>query len=596
MSRTRFRVWAPFCQNVDVKIRGRKKPDVYRLSPEKEGYFSTTIPEIKPGTRYTFILDGKKERPDPASRYQPLGVHGPSETVDQSAFKWKDTDWKGVPQRELVFYECHIGTFTPGGTFEAAIQKIPYLKKLGVNCLEIMPVAQFPGKRNWGYDGAALYAPQNSYGGPEGLKKLVQACHASGLAVCLDVVYNHLGPEGNYLNDFGPFFTGRYKTPWGKAVNFDGPSSKPVRTFFVQNALYWLKEFHIDALRLDAVHAIFDSSSKHILREIKEEVQKLSRKSGRPLYVIAESDLNDSILIRPQKNKGYGLDAQWCDDFHHALHTVLTEEQNGYYLDYGRVKDLAKSLQKGYVYDGIYSKYRKRRFGNSTKRLASEKFIVCAQNHDQVGNRAFGERLSTLVSFKEQKIAAALVLLSPYLPLLFMGEEYGEEAPFQYFVDHSDSKLIKAVRKGRSREFKSFGTFQSKTIPDPQSPKTFNRSKLRPGRLKARQQQLFLLHKDLIKRRPGLKIERSGNKTKIRFNEKEKWLTVRYRAPAVRKLFLVVNFSGNLQEVPFSFKNSLKELLHTEEKKYGGNLSKKTARLNKELIILPQSAALYEEL
>jgi maltooligosyltrehalose trehalohydrolase len=397
--------------------------------------------------------------------------------IDPNTFPLGDHDWKGVPLEEMIIYEIHTGTFTREGSFEAIIPSLDYLKDdLGVSAIELMPVAQFPGERNWGYDGTYLYAPQNSYGGPGGLKTLIRACHQKGLAVILDVVYNHLGPEGNYLANYGPYFTDRYKTPWGSAINFDGPESDEVRNFIVDNALYWVTEYHIDGLRIDAIHGIFDFSAQHILYEIREAVHQQVKKLGRPVSVIAESDLNDVRVIDSPKKGGYGLDAQWNDDLHHCLHTLLTGERNGYYQDFGEVEQLAKSLREGFVYSGQPSPCRKRRHGSSSKHLPPSKFIVFSQNHDQVGNRVKGDRLSTLVPFEALKLAAAIVLLSPNIPLLFMGEEYGEEAPFQYFVSHSDQELIEAVRRGRKEEFSAFQGERS--LPDPQDEMTFLGSKI----------------------------------------------------------------------------------------------------------------------
>ncbi len=379
---------------------------------------------------------------------------------------------------EMIIYELHVGSATPEGTFRSLIHRLDYLLDLGVNTLELMPVAQFPGSRNWGYDGVYPYAPQNSYGGPEGLKTLVNACHSKGLAVILDVVYNHLGPEGNYLSEFGPYFTDRYHTPWGAAVNFDGSWSDEVRNYFVNNAVYWAEEFHIDGLRLDAVHGTFDFSARHILSEIAESVHSFADKLGRHIYVIAESDLNDARIITPVNGGGYGLDAQWNDDFHHCLHVLLTGERSGYYADFNDSGQLEKAYAEGFVYSGQHSAYRNRRHGNSSKGLPGSRFVVFSQNHDQVGNRALGDRLSVSVTPEKLRLAAAAVILAPFLPLIFMGEEYGEVAPFLYFVSHSDPELVEAVRDGRKKEFASFGW--TSEIADPQAEATFLKSKLSP--------------------------------------------------------------------------------------------------------------------
>ena len=473
--RVDFRVWAPKASSVSLILMDDARQ--FPMNPEDHGYFSITLNGIPPGRRYCYLLKGEIPRPDPVSRYQPEGVHGPSEVVDPGEFSWEDQGWKGVPLEALIIYEIHTGAFTKEGTFEAAIPFLDYLKnELGVTAIELMPVAQFPGDRNWGYDGTYFYAPQNSYGGPKGLKTLINACHQKGLAVILDVVYNHLGPEGNYLNNYGPYFTDRYKTPWGPAINFDGPESDEVRKFIVQNALYWVTEYHIDGLRIDAIHGIFDFSARHILCDIGEAVHQQANRLGRHIFVIAESDLNDVRVINSPEKGGHGLDAQWNDDFHHCLHTLLTGERNGYYEDFGDFNQLVTSLREGFVYRGQYSSYRKRRHGSSSKHLRPNKFVIFSQNHDQVGNRMKGDRLSTLVPFEALKLAAGIVLLSPAIPLLFMGEEYGEEAPFQYFVSHSDPDLIEAVRKGRKEEFAAFQW--AGEIPDPQDETTFLRSKI----------------------------------------------------------------------------------------------------------------------
>ncbi len=470
-----FRVWAPAAGEVAVRLL-HPQERLLAMRAEGNGYWGATIEDVHPGARYLYRLGDSHERPDPASGFQPEGVHGPSAVVGHAAFPWSDGGWRGVPQQEWVIYELHVGTFTAEGTFAAIIPYLSELRGLGVTAIELMPVAQFPGERNWGYDGVFPFAVQASYGGPEGLRRLVNACHAAGLAVFLDVVYNHLGPEGNTLRDFGPYFTDRYRTPWGEAVNLDGPESDEVRRFFFENARHWFCRYHIDALRLDAVHAIFDSSASPFLVELAVQTRELAAKVGRPLSLIAESDLNDARLIRPPEAGGCGLDAQWSDDFHHALHTLLTGERQGYYQDFGRPEDLATALQQGFVYDGRRSAYRRRRHGNSAADRPGSQFVVCSQNHDQVGNRMQGERLITLAGFAAAKVAAAAVLLSPFVPLLFMGEEYGEEAPFLYFVSFPDPHLAAAVRQGRREEFNAFSW--TGEPPAPQAAETFRRSRL----------------------------------------------------------------------------------------------------------------------
>ncbi|MFH1573730.1 MAG: malto-oligosyltrehalose trehalohydrolase [Acidobacteriota bacterium] len=472
--RCSFCVWAPLASAVDVRLTGGAGRSV-PMNQVRSGYFTVDAEGVVPGDRYFFRLDGGHDRPDPASRFQPLGVHGPSEVVDPT-FDWTDRNWQGLEITDYVIYELHVGTFSAPGTFEAVIPFLDELKSLGITAIELMPVAQFPGDRNWGYDGVNLFAVQNSYGGPESLRALVDACHRRGLAVVLDVVYNHLGPEGNYLAQFGPYFTERYRTPWGPAVNFDGPDNDEVRRFFIENVRYWIEDFHIDALRLDAVHAILDHSAVPFLQELGARARSLSQALDRRVYVIAESALNDSRIVRPVEQGGFALDAQWDDDFHHSLRTLLTGDRAGYYEDFGDLDHLVKAYREGYVYSGQYSAYRRRRHGNSSRRLPARQFVVFSQNHDQVGNRMRGERLGGSAGFEGLKLAAGAVILSPFIPLLFMGEEYGETAPFQYFVSHSDAGLIEAVRRGRREEFAAFGW--EGEPPDPQAEETFRLCKL----------------------------------------------------------------------------------------------------------------------
>ena len=479
------------------------------MVPLADGYYRATVKTLQPGSEYLYQLDAERELPDPASRFQARGVHGPSQIVDLEAFNWTDHSWKGISLERSIFYELHVGTFTPEGTFDAVIGRLAELAKLGITTVEIMPVAQFPGARNWGYDGVYLFAPQNSYGGPESLRRLVNAAHEHGLAIALDVVYNHLGPEGNYLSAYGPYFTDRYQTPWGQAINFDGAGSDEVRRFFIENALYWLEDYHFDALRLDAVHGIFDFGARHFLAELKSETAKLSQWLGRKIHLIAESDLNDARLLHHPERGGYDLDAQWSDDFHHSVHKLLTGENQGYYADFEGVQPLVATLRDGWYYSGQHSKYRKRRHGNSPRGLSPAKFVVCTQNHDQVGNRADGERLATLVNFEAQKLAAGITLLSPFVPMLFMGEEYGEQAPFQYFTSHGDPALVEAVRRGRQEEFAAFGWKGS--VPDPQDEDTFSRSHLDHS-LKEKQphRTLFSFYQELIRIREEQELGSPG--------------------------------------------------------------------------------------
>ncbi len=502
---TDFLVWAPVRNEVAVKIV-QPEERIVLMEPGRFGYYQAFAGGVKPGTRYFYLLDGKVARPDPASRFQPEGVHGPSEVVDPDGFKWNDAAWENIPLRDYIIHELHTGTFTREGTFEAITGQIPYLKDLGVTAVELMPVAQFPGGRNWGYDGAYPYAPQNTYGGPRGLKKLVDALHQNGLAAILDVVYNHLGPEGNYLHDYGFYFTNKYSTPWGDAINYDDAWSDEVRRFFIENALYWIAEYHFDGLRLDAVHGICDLSPRHFLDELTDRIRQFKAKGllQKPVYVFVESDRNDSRVIRPRPWGGYGVDCHWDDDFHHAIHAVLTGERDGYYEDFGSVAQIEKSFREGFVYTGQYSSYRRRSHGSPSEDLEPERFAAFSQNHDQVGNRPLGERLSMKLPPEKLKLAAAAVLLGPYVPLLFMGEEYGETAPFLYFVSHSDPALVQAVREGRKREFAGFSRVADP--PDPQSEKTFEDSRLNRTALlnEAPHKEILEFYKKLISLRKGL--------------------------------------------------------------------------------------------
>lgn len=474
----KFLLWAPRAKTVDVRIedvRDGQNQRTISLEAQPRGYFFGVVKNVAADALYQFVLDGKTARPDPASRFQPRGVHGPSQVM-RDQFDWSDKEWRGLELKKYVLYELHVGTFTPEGTFDAIIPRIANLKQLGITVIELMPLAQFPGGRNWGYDGVYQFAVQDTYGGPEALKRLVNACHQQGMAVVLDVVYNHLGPEGNYLGEFGHYFTEAYRTPWGAALNFDGPYSDEVRRYFIQNALQWINEFHFDGLRLDAINAIVDTSARKFLEELSVECHAAGAKSNRPVYLIAESDRNDAKVVAPGEVGGWGLDASWNDDFHHALHVLMTGERNGYYEDYSGVGDLARAFRDGFIYAGQYSTFRQKRHGTSTHDLHGEHFVVFSQNHDQVGNRMLADRYSQTMSLDKLKLAAAVVLLSPYVPMLFMGEEYGEPAPFQYFVSHEDKGLIEAVRKGREEEFARFNWPHK--LPDPQDESTFLRSKM----------------------------------------------------------------------------------------------------------------------
>ena len=529
-----LRVWAPRAESVVVvSDDGRRRPLRALPEPDRPGWWELPGKPPRPGERYGFSLDGGPPLPDPRSPSQPDGPQGLSRWVDYGALPWSDDAWKGREVTDTVLYELHVGTFTPGGTFESAIERLDHLVDLGVGAVELLPVAEFPGERGWGYDGVDLFAPHHAYGGPEGLVRFVDACHGRGLAVVFDVVYNHLGPWGNYLEQFGPYFTERYATPWGMAVNLDGPGSDEVRRFFIDNALMWLRDYHGDGLRLDAVHAIVDTSAWHFLEQLRTEVDALSRAEGRPLSIIAESDLNDPRLVTPRQSGGYGLDAQWSDDFHHALHSVLTGERSGYYADFGELSQLAHSLRHAFVYDGRYSAHRRRRHGRRPDGLPARRFLGYLQNHDQVGNRACGERSSALMSHDRLKMAAALVLLAPFTPMLFQGEEWAASTPFQYFTDHPDADLGRAVSEGRRREFASFG-WAEEDVPDPQDPATFQRSRLdwtEVGR--APHAEMLEWHRRLIALRAAHPEFRAGPLEATEVRHGTDWLTLRRASLAI---------------------------------------------------------------
>jgi maltooligosyltrehalose trehalohydrolase len=594
--RTRFLVWAPLARKVDVHLLAPHEKLVPTESGEG-GYHRAMVDGIEPGSLYLYQLDGGKERPDPASRFQPEGVHGPSQ-VTSPHFDWEDASWLGLELQDYTIYELHVGTFTVENTFEAVIPYLDELRELGITAIELMPVAEFPGTRNWGYDGAYPFAVQNSYGGPEGLKRLVNACHKLGLAIVLDVVYNHLGPEGSYLAEFGPYFTDSYKTPWGAALNFDGPYSDEVRRYFIENALYWVTEFHVDALRLDAVHAIVDHSAVPFVEELAEAVHHRAEGLSRRIHIIAESALNDARLVRPQELGGYGLDAQWNEDFHHSLHTLLTGERTGYYQDFGELGQLVKALGEGFVYSGQYSSYRRRRHGSSSRDVPAHKLVVFAQNHDQVGNRMLGERLSELLPFEGLKLTAGVVLLSPFIPLLFMGEEYGETAPFQYFVSHSDPDLVEAVRRGRREEFKAF-VWQGE-LPDPQDEGTFRRSWLnRSLRGEGHHAVLFEFYKELFRLRKTIAAlaNLSKEQMEVLSYDKDQVLFLR-RWSGNSEAFAVFNF-GDIEATVAAgaTKGRWRKLLDSADERWRGKGTSIPGILQSEggvsLTLSPSSLALF---
>jgi maltooligosyltrehalose trehalohydrolase len=546
-----FLVWAPAIQNVAVHLFG-SRDRFLPLTKMDFGYHHAVASDIEPQSRYLYRLDDLQEYPDPASRFQPEGVHKPSEIMELNASQWTDANWKAPSLAESIFYELHVGTFSEKGTLDDARSHLAELAELGVTTIELMPLAQFPGSRNWGYDGVYPFAVQNSYGGPVALQRFVNAAHGHGLAVALDVVYNHLGPEGNYLGQFGPYFSDRYRTPWGQAINFDGPDSGPVRQFFIENALYWFEQFHIDVLRLDAIHGIYDFGAFHILAELQNQVELASKRLGRELLLIAESDLNDARVLLPSEKGGYGLPAQWNDDFHHSLHTLLTREAKGYYADFGSVGHLAGVLRDRWFYRGQYSGFRRRRHGNSPAGIPRSRFVVFSQNHDQIGNRAAGDRLSTLVKFESQKLAAGMTLLSPFVPLLFMGEEYGEPSPFLYFTGHGDKDLIEAVRRGRREEFSEFGWVGE--VPDPQDETTFAKSRLQQKlRDSDPHRALRLFYQELIRFRRANDLSADAD-LEITESENPPILTVA-RDAGGRRMLMIFNFGGGEVALPFALRN-----------------------------------------
>ncbi len=553
-----MRVWAPKAGEVTLHSNNQ----VLAMTKDAGGWWHVDAPFIQHGVDYAYVVDGKGPFPDPRSFWQPNGIHGFSRWVDHFLFDWIDTGWQQPPLGSAVIYELHIGTFTREGTFDAAIGRLDHLVSLGITHVELMPVAQFSGSRGWGYDGVDLYAPHQAYGGPEGLKRLVDACHHRGLAVLLDVVYNHLGPAGNYLNQFAPYFTDRYSTPWGEAINFDERYSNEVRQFFIDNAIMWLQDYHFDGLRIDAVHAILDTSAVHFLEALANAVKNLETDLGRHFVLIAESDLNDPRVVRPQAVGGYGIDAQWNEDFHHALHAVLTGENQGYYQDFGTLARLAKVLTEGFAYDGCYSVYRRRYHGRPADGLSGNKFVGCLQNHDQVGNRALGERTSCLLSPGLLKIGAALVMTSPFVPMLFQGEEWGAATPFLYFTDHQEPELGEAVKHGRQQEFAAFG-WETEKIPDPQAEKTFLQSRLNWDELLNEPGNRILeWHQSLIKLRRSLSCLKDGqiDRISVFFNETEGWLTM-----ARGSVLVVCNFADAPRTISCAAAKKKKMCLSSED-------------------------------
>jgi maltooligosyltrehalose trehalohydrolase len=543
-----FKAWAPNARRVAVKIGDESYP---MSGPSDKGSWTVSVDKVGRGTDYAFLLDDDpKPYPDPRSLWQPHGVHGASRIYDQESFAWSDGQWNAPPLERAVIYELHVGTFTSNGTFDAAAERLGYLVELGITHVELMPVAAFPGSQGWGYDGASLFAVTEVYGGPDGLKRLVDACHARGVAVLLDVVYNHFGPVGNYSGMFGPYMTEKHRTPWGHAVNFEDARSDEVRRFFCDNALMWMGDYHIDGLRLDAVHEFVDRSAVHFLEQLSSETAALSATLGRRLVLIAESDLNDPRIVTPREDGGYGMDAQWSDDFHHALFSVLNDggDEKGYYVDFGSLEDLAKSLTKVFVYDGVYSLYRNRIHGRPVDPLSAHHFLGYIQNHDQVGNRAIGDRLERIVGIDRAKVAAGIVLTAPFIPMIFQGEEFAASTPFQYFADHEDPEMAMAVKNGRKAEFAAFG-WNPDDIPDPEKRETFERSKLNWDEVhEGEHEKMLEWYRKLIRLRlnsPWLNNGDLGD-VNVQFDEKKRWLTME-RGP--------VKVVCNLGDDPVEFAN-----------------------------------------
>jgi maltooligosyltrehalose trehalohydrolase len=592
-SECEFTVWAPRAKNVEVRLIDDAR--LMRLSPEAHGYYIGRASGVRSDARYTYRVNDQKDWPDPASRFQPEGVFGPSQIVDLKKAAWADQGWRGLELKEYIVYELHVGTYTSAGTLDAIIGHLQDLKSLGVTAVELMPLAQFSGTRNWGYDGVFPFAVQNTYGGPLALQRLVNACHQIGLAVVLDVVYNHLGPEGNVLLNFGPYFTDRYRTPWGDAVNFDGPQSDDVVRYFLENAIGWLDDFHIDALRLDAIHGIFDRSAQPFLALLSAATDEFAARTNRRVYLIAETDLNDSRFITPRYSGGYGLHAQWNDDFHHSLHSLQTGERAGYYRDFGSLRDLKKAFEQSYVYTGQYSEYRKHRHGNSPDATRRSQMVVCSQNHDQVGNRMLGDRTSTLLTFEAQKLSAACVVLSPYVPLLFMGEEYGDTAPFLYFTSHKDPALARAVRDGRAREFAAFHAQGSP--PDPQAEETFLRSKLDHSlRDKNRHQAMWNFYRELIRLRktlPALSDPDASTLT-VEIEEAARCLEVMRRYEA-SEVLMVFNFGLQAKTCwSTTSQDDWQVLLDSADTKWMGPGTSIDGTEGDRKLIKPQSVRVYQ--
>jgi len=523
----RFEIWAPLPKKVAVRVNSTALP---MQGPDEHGWWRLDVDEAGAGADYGYLVDDETLCiPDPRSQWQPDGVHGLSRLYDQDSFAWNDATFQSPPLASGIIYELHIGTFTSAGTLDAAIDKLDHLVSLGVTHVELLPVAAFSGNHGWGYDGVALFAVHQPYGGPDALKRFVNAAHGKGLSVLLDVVYNHFGPAGNYTGKFGPYLDNAHGTPWGGAVNLEGAGSDQVRRFFCDNALMWIRDFHVDGLRLDAVHAFIDRSAIHFLEQLSAEVELLSTALARRVTLIAESDLNDPRIVTSREAGGFGMDAQWSDDFHHALFTVLSPKPpSGYYSDFGELNQLAKSLERTYVYDGIYSKHRNRVHGRRADNLSQHRFLGYIQNHDQVGNRAVGDRIAEIAGFDRAKIAAAVVLLSPFIPLLFQGEEWATSSPFLYFADHEDPELARLVSEGRKHDFSEFG-WDPQSIPDPMNRETISRSQLNwDERKEGDHAEMLDWYRALIRLRRSLTSLNDGEPghTRVRFSDEEMWFSM----------------------------------------------------------------------
>lgn len=573
-----WRAWASKCDSLSLVTWPNGRRTESPMDANDRGFFTGRAPQVETGLRYAYRLPDGSERPDPASRWQPDGVNKPSAVFLPEDFAWRDHRWAGVAAEDLVIYELHTGTFTAKGTFDAVIERFDQLIDLGVTAIELMPVGQFSGYRNWGYDGVHPFAAQHSYGGPQGLQRLVDAAHEAGLAVLLDVIYNHIGPEGNYLGEFGHYFTAHYPTPWGAAINFDGPHSDAVRQFVIDNACMWVRDFHVDGLRLDAVHAIYDFGARHVLAELQEAVQREAARQGRIVHVIAETNQNDTRLIDPVRRGGFALDGLWNDDFHHSVHALITGERDGYYSEFGSPQQLVKTFNDVFVFDGCYSPGRQRRHGSPVGDRDRKQFVVCIQNHDQVGNRPVGDRLSTTVSAEAQRLACALLLLSPCVPLLFMGEEYGETNPFPFFCSFQDDELVEAVRRGRREEFQALAFKWDQDVPDPQSEATFASAKLAwswPSG--SPQQRLRRLYRDLLQARRQWPALRDRQHTRACLAEAPASEAQQGSAPVMiieRGLGGGIVACANLsdQPCPLPALNGLDRelILTTEAQRYGG--------------------------